>query len=239
MEHSRKQVAPLYQKIKDHILNKIASGAWQPAERVPSENELVKEFDVSRMTTNRALKELTSEGYLVRVAGVGTFVADLHAQSHPLEIHNIAEEIRGRGHQHSAQVLSLDQLPATDSVAAQLNMAIGEPVFHSVILHLEQHIPIQIEDRFVNAAVAPDYGAQDFTCITPYDYLMRIAPLQKAEHVVKAILPKADVRDALQMTADEPCLLIKRRTWTRGKVASSAMLYHPGSRYELSGRFRP
>ncbi len=233
------RTAPLYKKIKAHILERIASGEWQPAQRVPSENELVREFNVSRMTTNRALRELTDEGYLERIAGVGTFVADLKAQSHPLEVHNIAEEIRARGHDHSAEVLKLEETVADTDIARQMNIADGAPVFHSVILHKEQNIPIQLEDRYVNRALAPEYGDQDYSRITPYDYLMEIAPLQKAEHVVKAILPPDDIRRELHMTAREPALLIKRRTWTRGQVASSALLYHPGSRYELSGRFRP
>ncbi len=239
MQNSPDQVAPLYKKIKDHILARIASGEWQPSARVPSENELVKTFDVSRMTTNRALRELTAEGYLERVAGVGTFVAELKAQSHPLEIHNIAEEIRARGHEYSAAVLKIEEVDAQKDIAQSLNIALGQAVFHSVIVHKEQNIPIQMEDRYVNKAIAPNYGGQDFTVITPYDYLMEIAPLQKAEHVVTAIMPSDEIRHELQMAANEPCLLIKRRTWTNGQVAASARLYHPGSRYELSGRFRP
>ncbi len=239
MPNSLENAAPLYRKIKDHILDHIATGEWQPSARVPSENQLVKEFSVSRMTTNRALRELTDEGYLVRVAGVGTFVADLKAKSHPLEVQNIAEEIRGRGHQYSALILTLTEVAADAGIAAQMNIDPGAPVFHSVILHEEQNIPIQMEDRYVNAAISPDYGKQDFTQITPHAYLMKIAPLQKAEHVVKAILPDDNIREDLQMADHEPCLLIKRRTWTNGQVASTARLYHPGSRYELSGRFNP
>jgi len=239
MPQTSPDIAPLYKKIKRHILENIASGKWQPSERVPSENQLVKTFDVSRMTTNRALKELTDEGYLVRVAGVGTFVADLKAQSHPLEIHDIAEEVRARGHQYSAQVLSMEESMADNSLAGMMNIEEGQPVFHSIILHLEEDRPLQMEDRYVNGEIAPEYGAQDFTRTTPYDYLMKIAPLQKVEHVVKAILPREHIRENLQMSEDEACLLIKRRTWTEGQVASTAMLYHPGSRFELSGRFNP
>ena len=46
---------PLYAKVKDHILGHIRSGAWAPGARVPSENELVESFGISRMTANRAL----------------------------------------------------------------------------------------------------------------------------------------------------------------------------------------
>ena len=67
---------PLYLKVKRHILENIGSGKWAISARVPSENDIVKKFGVSRMTANRALKELSDEGVLVRIAGVGSFVAE-------------------------------------------------------------------------------------------------------------------------------------------------------------------
>ncbi|MBL4602572.1 MAG: histidine utilization repressor [Emcibacteraceae bacterium] len=230
---------PLYRKIKNHILDRIDSGEWMVATRVPSENELVKEFSVSRMTTNRALRELTDEGYLIRVAGVGTFVAELKAQSNPLEIHNIADEIRARHHEYSAEVLKCEPVKANEKIAEIMNIEVGDALIHSQIIHKEQGIPIQLEDRLVNEDIVPGYGAQDFTQNTPYAYLIKMAPLQKVEHVVKAILATASMKTILDMSDDEACLLIERRTWTKGRVASTAKLYHPGSRYELSGLFKP
>ena len=66
---------PLYLQVKRHILDNIGSGKWGASARVPSENDLVRSFGVSRMTANRALRELRDEGVLVRIAGVGSFVA--------------------------------------------------------------------------------------------------------------------------------------------------------------------
>ena len=67
---------PRYEQVKSHILKLIGDGTLAPHDRVPSENELVDAFGLSRMTVNRALRELAEEGYVVRLAGVGTFVAD-------------------------------------------------------------------------------------------------------------------------------------------------------------------
>ena len=67
--------APLYARVKQMIAQQIRSGAWPAHYRVPSESELVEELGFSRMTINRALRELTAEGLLVRMQGVGTFVA--------------------------------------------------------------------------------------------------------------------------------------------------------------------
>lgn len=230
---------PLYRKIKNHILGRIDSGEWMASMRVPSENELVREFSVSRMTTNRALRELTDEGYLIRIAGVGTFVAELKAKSNPLEIHNIADEIRDRHHEYSAEVLICEPVKANEKIAAIMNIDVGDELIHSQIIHKEQGIPIQLEDRLVNEKIVPGYGAQDFTKHTPYEYLIKMAPLQKVEHVVKAIIATGSISSILDMADNEACLLIERRTWAKEQVASTAKLYHPGSRYELSGLFKP
>ena len=74
---------------------------------------------------------------------------------------------------------------------------------------------------------------------TPYEYLIKMAPLQKVEHVVRAIMATSAISSILDMADNEACLLIERRTWTKERVASTAKLYHPGSRYELSGLFKP
>lgn len=92
----RSAPAPFYEKVKQAISEKIHSGVWRPHDRIPSEAELVAQFGFSRMTINRALRELTDEGRLVRLQGVGTFVAEPKGQSALFEVRSIAEEITSR-----------------------------------------------------------------------------------------------------------------------------------------------
>ena len=63
------------------------------------------------MTVNRALRELTEEGVLKRIAGVGTFVAEMKPQSNLLMIAHIRDEIRARGHEYRCRVLSQSSGP--------------------------------------------------------------------------------------------------------------------------------
>lgn len=239
MDKSIASIQPLYLKVKRHILDNIGSGKWATSARVPSENEIVKSFGVSRMTANRALRELRDEGVLVRIAGVGSFVADRHARAHPLEIRSIAEEIRDRGHVHRAEILSLERIRAVETLAEDFGIAPRSDLFRSVIVHFENDHPLQLEERCVLPALAPDYLTVDFSRTTPYDYLVKVAPLQEVEHLLRAVMPDERTRKLLAMKRDEPCLLMIRRTWTAGRIASVARLYYPGSRYEMSGRFRP
>ncbi len=230
---------PLYLRVKDYIRERIDGGVWEAKARIPSENDLITTLGVSKMTVNRALRELADEGLLVRVVGVGSFVAEEKIQVHPLEVRNIAEEIAERSHVHRAQVEHLGSEKASRKLASDLGLEPGAQVYHSIILHLENEIPIQLEDRYVNPEVAPDYVNCDFTKTTPAEYLLANAPLQEVEHIVEAQMPNASIARLLNLTPNEPCLIVSRRTWANGKVASGARLYHPGSTYRLGGRFRP
>lgn len=229
--------APIYQRVKQAIIGQIRDGVLKPHQRVPSESELVNELGVSRMTINRALRELTNEGFLIRMQGVGTFVAEAKAYTPMLEVHNIADEIARRGHRHSSVVMACETRQADAEQALQLEVKSGEPLFYSQIVHFENDIPVQIEDRYVNPQAAPDYLQNVMNNTTPYNYLMRIAPLTAGEHRVEAIAASDMQRQLLQLQQHEPCLLIHRRTWSGNLVVTSARLVYPGSRYQLFGRF--
>ncbi|MBX4864474.1 histidine utilization repressor [Rhizobium sp. WYCCWR 11152] len=227
---------PLYAGVKQVILDRIQSGEWPPKYRVPSENELVVELGVSKMTANRALRELANEGELIRIQGVGSFVAERKGYSALFEVRNIAEEIAERGHVHEASVVVLAQETASPEVADALELPIGAAVFHSLIVHSENGVPVQIEDRFVHPEAAPEYLAQDFSTLTPNAYLTAAAPLSGSEHVVEAAMPQAWECKLLTIMKTEPCLTIRRRTWSAKQVVSTARLVYPGHRYRLEAR---
>lgn len=228
-----------YRQVKDHVLDDIAGGRLRPGDRVASEHELVARLGVSRMTVNRALRELADEGHVVRRAGRGTFVADARARSHVLEVRNIAAEIRGRGHTHATRVLRHESRPAEAALAAKLQLRAGDIVYHSLVVHLEDGVPIQLEDRHVNAALVPGYLEADLERTTANEILSARAPLEHVEHVIRAEAADAGARRWLALAPGEPCLVIERRTWSAGRPVSVALLRHPGSRFELAGGHPP
>jgi GntR family histidine utilization transcriptional repressor len=230
---------PRYQQLKDFIIEQISSGKLQPSDRVPSENDLVEAKNVSRMTANRALRELNDEGYVERVAGRGTFVSDYRSRSDLVEVQNIADEIARRGHVHSSAVLRQSIQHADGEIAKALHVEQGTDVCHLLLVHSENNVPIQVEDRYVLASFAPECVQQDFEAVTPSAYLTGVAPLQEAEQTVRASVPNPAIRQHLEMADDEPSLLVMRRTWSEGQPVTFARLHHPGSRYELTGHYTP
>jgi GntR family transcriptional regulator, histidine utilization repressor len=228
----------LYEQVKAFITHKIQDGSWPAGHRLPSESELVAQFGVARMTVNRALRELMDQGRITRVAGVGSFVAEDRPQSTLLQIANIASEIRARGHAYQCEFLVAERIAASPDLAVWLDLRPGESIFHTVCLHKENGLPVQLEDRYVNPRVVPKFLEQDFTRVAPGEYLLRNVPFDQIEHVVDAVLPNAEQAARLAMPATDPCLLLTRRTWTRGTPVTMVRCLHPASRYRLGSRFR-
>lgn len=228
---------PHYRRIKEHIVRHIEAGDWRAGDQVPSESTLVKQLKVSRMTVNRALRELTHEGLLVRVQGTGTFVAEKRPLFNLVELRNIADEIAGRGQRHAAKVELLKSEKAGADVARELGLSAGATIYHSLLVHFADSVPLQVEDRYVNPATAPGYLEVDFTALTPNEFLMRAAPATEVEHIVEAAMPDARTRRLLRMAETEPCLRLRRRTWSGNTIVSVATLQHPGHAFRFATRF--
>lgn len=230
--------APIYQQIKQYINDQIDSGRWVVGQRIATELELTEQFSVSRMTVNKAIRDLVAEGKLQRKPRLGTFVCapEEKAESPLLDIRNIADEIQQRGKRYRSQVIKQEAITADDQVATRLGVKLGTTVFYSEIIHLADNMPLQLESRWVNPLYVPEYLDQDFTLTTPNHYLSAHCPLSAIEHTVEAIAAPADIQHTLQLADNEPCLLLNRRTWSGDNLISSALLYHPGSRYKLSSK---
>lgn len=228
----------LYLAVKEHIRGRIHEGTWAVGDRIPSEHELVATLKVSRMTVHRALRELAEEGLLSRVAGVGTFVAEPKVQSGLTQVANLADEVRARGHRYEFRLLAATRESASAELAAQLELQPGDSVFHVVCVHLEEGVPMQVEDRWVSPAVVPDFLAWDFLGAPPGEQLLRAVPLDEVEHIVDAVAATPEEAVLLEVAVGEPCLVLTRRTWSRSRPVTWVRCVHPGSRYRLGTRFK-
>ncbi len=224
---------PRYLHVKNYILDGIRAGHWLPEQKTPSENELTTLCSVSRMTARRALDELTSEGILNRIQGLGTFVSQPSASSSLLEIRDIADEIQLRGHKHRSQLLQLDEREIKFQFVPEPIRNIATDCFYSEILHFENDLPIQLEQRFINPVLIPEYLVQNFQLQNPSKYLLQITPVTRAEQRVEAIISSEVISELLSIKQSIPCLVLHRITWSGDKWVSINTFYHPGNRYQF------
>ena len=226
-------------RVRQHLMDGLASGRWAPGALMPSEAELVARFGVSRMTVNRALRDMQAAGLVQRSQGIGTFAAPLHKVSSTLTIADLHDEIVARGHVHEARVHLQQAEPASEALAAQLGLAPGDAVFHTLIVHLENGHPLQCEDRYVNPAAAPRFLDADFTRTTPTHELFETTALWRAQYSIEASRPTEQEAQLLGVDEAAPCLILVRRTFSRQTPITIARLVHPGDRYALHGEFKP
>src|SRR5690606_13038996 len=156
---------------KEHIVRHIEAGEWRAGDQVPSESTLVKQLKVSRMTVNRALRELTHEGLLVRVQGTGTFVAERRPLFNLVELRNIAEEIASRGQRHSAKVELLRSEKASADVARELGLALFRPHHPALLVGRAHGRTPAAEKRVVSPSAGPDKREAAFREQPPNDSL--------------------------------------------------------------------
>lgn len=112
-------------------------------------------------------------------------------------------------------------------------------IYHSIVVHFEDDTPVQLEERFVNPDLFAEYDRQDFTRISTYEYLSQKTPVSEVEHIISAIPADAEIALLLGVEAGACCLLLRRRTWTSGVVATVNRLTYVGSRYALGSRYSP
>jgi GntR family histidine utilization transcriptional repressor len=226
-----------YQQVQDWLRDGIRAGRWRAGDQLPTEAQLCAQFGLSRMTVNRALRELQLEGLIQREQGRGSFVAELSRVAAQLELRDLHADVADRGHHHEAKVLSLRSEPADREAAHALGVAPGETLHFVRLLHREQGQPLQLEERWVLPARAPGFLEQDFSRRTPTAYLLEVAPLTAAQYQIEAVAASAAQATWLGMEAGGPCLLVQRLSHCAGGPVSWARLLHPGHRYLLRGSF--
>ncbi|KAA0971577.1 histidine utilization repressor [Aureimonas fodinaquatilis] len=224
---------PLYEQIKSAIDRRIETEEWPANYQVPSEEDLASEFGASPLTVRRALRELQTDGVLLRIQGRGTFVIGPRMQCAVFNLPDIEEEVALSGGAHSCRVLQHSILGRDSPGRNMLQLPPEETVFHSRLLHLEDGTPIQLEDRYVNASEAPAYLEQDFSRITPHNWLLRETTVTTVDNTIRAIRVDEDIRNHLQISENQPCLLLDRSTWREGIPVTRSRFIYPGDRYRL------
>jgi len=147
----------LTDQVKQHIKERILAGDFEQG-RIPSENELAQELGVSRTTVRDALSRLENEGAVYRKQGAGTFVNEpgLQIKSRLEEIWSYEEVLRDHGYTPSVRVLEVAEEPASELVANDLAIAVGDAVLRMEKLFLEDDDPVVLTINRIPAAYLGD-----------------------------------------------------------------------------------
>ena len=112
----------LYAKIEETIATEIAQGEYRPGDQLPTEDELLQRFQVSRITVRRAIQNLVSRGLLEIRRGLGTFVLSPRIGAELTKLTGFVEDMKSVGRRASARVVSQDVIAASARVAERLQL---------------------------------------------------------------------------------------------------------------------
>lgn len=204
--------APLYYQIKTRLLEAIDNGQLKPGDRVPSERELTESFSVSRMTARQALKELEAQGFLYRVQGKGTFVATPKLEQPLAALTSFTDDMRRRGMEPGAEVLSTEEGPAGRRLAELLGVGETATVFRMERLRLADGEPMALEIAHVLADRCPGLTAVDVRNHSLYQILREryAIRLVRAEQSLEAVAAGPYEAEILQVREGAPLLMLER-----------------------------
>jgi GntR family transcriptional regulator len=210
---------PKYFRIKQAVIERIASGAWTPGAMIPSEVELCREFGVSRTTARKAVSDLAHEGRLVVVQGKGTFVATPKVEEHFVQrAFGIHEDMQRRGITLTTQVLRQEVTEPSPEVARRLQLRPGEAVHCIVRLRFVDEEPILVSTTYVPYALCPNLATENLTEWSLYAVLRDRYGLAIARGERRLEAVAADGREArlLDVALGSPLLLLDSVAYTAG-----------------------
>ena len=229
---------PKYLQIKNDLECQIHSGALQPGDKVPSEHALVAQHGVSRLTVQRAIREMVSDGLVHRSQGSGTYVSETHCFS-LIEVRDVVDEIRRLGGDPHTEVLLHRKIIAPEDVCAMLDHPPDSEIFQVALMQTMDSEPVAYEERFAIVDQFPDFLSQDFSNLSVFKYLAERSSLGEIENSVSAICANRQLARLLEIDESEPCVLVNRRNWFEGRCITLTRITYAGTRQVLASRYLP
>lgn len=225
------------QRILDDITERIVSGEWQPGHRVPFENELVAQYQCSRMTVNKAMTQLARSGLIERRRRSGSFVARPRSQAAVLEIHDIRAEVQALDLPYRYELVSRRVRRAT--TADRRSFDADGRLLALTCQHFAGGRPFCLEERLISLESVPEAAEESFVEIAPSPWLIARVPWSAAEHTIRAVGADAVTAAALDITEGTACLVVERRTWSNDLPVTFVRLTYAGDSHALVARFAP
>jgi GntR family transcriptional regulator len=228
---------PHYRQIELALRARL--GTMHPGERLPSDEELCREFGVSRMTARNAMQRLAEDGLVQRIPGRGTFAVAPPAHRFAERLMAFSNEMRRLGRTPSSRLLAREIRPSTAAEAGSLGLRPTEPVVVLQRLRLADGVPIAVETAILVHGTADVVMSTDLEIGSLHEALARAGLHLRRGHATiraEAATPE-DVR-LLGVARDAP-LLVERRIIadTHGRSIEATESRYPGNRYALDVRF--
>ncbi|HAY52469.1 GntR family transcriptional regulator [Schleiferilactobacillus harbinensis] len=225
---------PLHEQLVDLLREKITHGL-QPHDRLPSERELSKQYQVSRNTVRMALDELEMMGYIYRQHGRGTFVANRLANPTDLTTtYSFSDQMRAMGRVPHTDIVYLKLMEAPKFLVEKMHVPLGAPVYKLKRIRWADDVAMMVERTFLPAAVFPQLTTARLTNHSLY-HLMQTdynVAIQRANEAFYAGIISAKDAHRLGVPSGSPGLNVQRTTYdTQDRVVEYTLSVSRGDQF--------
>lgn len=203
---------PLYHQLKEIIRENIESGIWNHGDMIPSEHNLMKEYDVSRNTIKKALEDLVQEGLLNRIQGKGTFVSMPKIEQSLSSFYSFSKVMKESGYTPNDIILSIEFFPVKQSVAKVLKLSEGDEVWVLRRLRCIQDEPMMLETSYIPRKLVHKITKEELEQMSLYELMLKNYGIivKKAKEIFEPVLIRDYESRYLKVDKGYPALLLDR-----------------------------
>ena len=212
--------SPLYQQIKDLILQSLQAGEWKPGEVIPSEMDLAALYRVSQGTVRKAIDELSADNLLVRRQGKGTFVAthaEQQVQYRFLKLQPDSGDNQQKG-PADRTIIDCKRQRANANTANALSLRAGDAVLQITRVLAFAGVSTILEDIWLPATPFKGLTAERLRSYRGPMYALFETEfgvrMVRAEESIRAVNPDTHQAELLGVTPQTPLLSVERIAFT-------------------------
>lgn len=231
---------PLYYQISREIINRIQTGELLPGMRIPSENEIVKKFDVSNTTARKILNEIEGLGWALKIKGKGTFVQKNTVERSANRILSFTKNMIEAGYTPSTKILETKEIAdGYSAIISGRKYTMKGPVFKIHRLRYANNTPMMMEVRYINKQFCPDIEKQDFRGSLYDNVYEKVYKLRLSEVVqeLSAIMMDTGIKEFFDINTSTPAFLIEGVTFCgKEMVLEMEKSIYRGDKYKFTVR---
>ena len=230
---------PLYAQVEAVLAAGIADGSYPPGTRLPNEETLIERFGVSRTTIQKTVQNLISRGLIEIRRGKGTFVIQPRITQELTELSGFVEDMHALGRNPTARVLDQQVMPATETVARRLALAVGTLVVRIQRVRLVDGMPLSFDETWLPRELGEKVISNNLETEPIFSLLERKydTPLVEAEYRLEATSAVAAVAQALGIDPGSPIFLIERTSYSaRHQPVDYEKLHYRGDQIQFVTR---
>ncbi len=238
---SRSSKVPLYYQLYEILDDQISEGVWQPEEMLPTENDLVTRYQLSRATVRQAFELLVNRGKVYRRRGKGTFVSKPTFEQNLNRIVSFWDDMHQRGLKPGTRVLSSELIEASEDVIENLEIEAKDELASLVRLRMADDEPLSVEHsllvhKFCPGILEQDYANSSLRKMLADQYNIHIS---NAKQIIRAVPATDKLADLLDVDINSPLLHIDRISYSDdGTPIEYLRINLRGDRYSFHSELR-